>query len=620
MSAFDWNSFRDASSSLTRKCNEFHYILEESFKAAIPSRIVTFTKQSKPWITHLLKSLINDRWNAYRERNFSLYIHLKKKVKLEIEKSKLLWVKKMKKNVWEVINNMCPRKVSNPMDCIYSKYSCIEAAATDINAHLIKVFSPRASLPIPSDSLPQNFISTTTTQVRTLLEKLSVHKASPELPCKLYKAAALILAEPLAHLINQSLERGEIPVQWKTSTVIPLPKTNTPKTIDEVRPISLLPIPSKILEKVVLNFAKPIFLREYGDTQFGFRSGSSTTCALIVLHDQVTKFLDDKSVAGVQVVTYDFSKAFDRLRHDVIIQRLIDCKMPVSLVRWVSNYLDSRYQVVSVGSVRSSSMSVSSGVPQGSLLGPFLFSVVMGSLQVQSPNCHIIKYADDVTLCMPIHKNSSNSHISHSHNQLLSWSTAVGLQLNMKKCKTLVIPRSTVCSPIVLPGIQTVKQITLLGVVFNDKWTWKEQVDKIVKTASRRLFPLRICKPYVTAEDFINAYYGIMRSVMEYAAPLLIGMSKTDAERLQRLQNRFHRLLCGKSCSKECLPSLTERREKLSAKLYRSAENKDHILHQVICQTSRSGRYILPHINTTRRLNTFTIKTALLLNDTSKNL
>ena len=522
-----------------------------------------------------------------------------------------------KTNVWKAMNSICPRKAANPIHCIYNQYDSIKEAANVINDNLTKVFSTRESLPPPPNCLPQNFTSTNETQVRSLLEKLSVHKASPDIPTKLYKAAAPILAKPLALLINSSLEQGKVPVQWKISTIIPLPKTSTPKTVDEVRPISLLPIPSKILEFVVLHFAKPIFLNEYGDSQFGFRAGSSTTCALIVLHNHVTKLLEDRNVAGVQIVTYDFSKAFDRLRHDVIIQRLIDCKMPEKLVRWLSDYLENRYQAVKIGNELSSAMPVSSGVPQGSLLGPFLFSIVMGSLTFHDPQCQIIKYADDITLCMPIFKNTSNTHIADAHDKLISWTIDVGLQLNMGKCKTLVIPRSTKCSSILIPGIQTVKQITLLGVVFNDKLTWKEHIDKVVKISSRRLFPLRVLKPYLDRHELRNAYYGVMRSIMEYAAPLFVGLSKTDADRLEKLQRRFHRLLCGKECKEACLTTITERRRNLACKLYRSAVSKDHILHPIVCRMAKSGRYILPHLHTSRRLNTFAIKTAILLNETT---
>ena len=475
------------------------------------------------------------------------------------------------------------------------------------------VFSEK--LPLHHSSpYSNNTFAVTESQVRKLLEKLSTHKSSPDLPTKLYKSAASILAEPLTKIFEQSFANAEVPNIWKIAAVVPVPKINTPETVDDVRPISLLPTAEKILEHVVLRFAKPFFLREYGCEQFGFRPGSSTTCALIALHDHVTKCLDDRKVAGVQIVTYDFSKAFDRLRHDIILKRLIECDMPGELIDWLSSYLEGRQQYVKVGAVSSTLVQVTSGVPQGSLLGPFLFSVVMGSLQIQSSDCHVIKYADDVTLSMPIYKDTSNLHINQAHDQLTTWSTEIGLQLNINKCKALVIPKSAMCSPIHLPGVQFVSKVTLLGVIFNSTCTWTDHVDRIVKTASRRLFPLRLMKPHLNANELKYVYFGIMRSVMEYAAPLFVGLSKTDANKLQSLQDRFHRLLCGKSCRQACLPSMEERRERQAVKLYNSALAQEHVLSGIICHASKSGRYILPHIHSSRRLNSFVIKVAILIN------
>jgi hypothetical protein len=489
----------------------------------------------------------------------------------------------------------------------------LHLAVNEINNNLAMVFSEKAPL---LHNVTGSSISFTVSesQVERLLERLSARKSAPGLPTKLYKAAASILAKPITKLFNQSLTNAEVPAAWKIAAVVPIPKTSSPVSVDDIRPISLLPTVAKILELVVLQYAKPLFLKEYGCEQFGFRPGSSTTCALITLHDYITRCLDNRKVAGVQVVTYDFSKAFDRLQHDIIVNRLMECNMPGKLVSWLSSYLEDRRQYVKVGTVTSALVSVTSGVPQGSLLGPFLFSVVMGSLRIRCTDCCVVKYADDITLSMPIYKDYPNKHINEAHEQLVTWSGEVGLKLNIKKCKALVIPKSPACSGIQLHDVQFVNKITLLGVTFNASCTWTDQVDKIVKTASRRLFPLRLMKPHLDHNELKTMYCGIMRSIMEYAAPLIVGLSKTDARRIQSLQNRFHRLLCGKTCKQTCLPSLEERREKQALKLYRSALNPEHVLNSILCRISKTGRFILPHIHTSRRLNTFVIKVAMLLN------
>ena len=541
LTSCDWSFVDKDGLSLDEKCEQFHKQLEGVLTVTIPRKIVTFSENTKPWVTPVLKSLINDRWNAYRQKQFSQYDHLKRKVKEEIEKSKLLWINKMKKvNIWKAIDTVCPRKVSDPMRCICMKYNSMEAAACAINENLARVFSVKVDLPLRLDCTSSDILAATEWQVQTILKNLKPHKASPEIPVKLYKAAASIIAKPLTLVINNSFENADVPALWKTSAIIPLPKTSTPQSVDDIRPISLLPIPSKILELAFLQFAKPLLLQQYGEDQFGFRPGSSTTCALIVLHDHVTRFMERSDVTGVQIVTYDLSKAFDRLKHDVIIKRFIECGLPGRMIYWLSNYLENRRQCVKIGIESSSYAYISSGVPQGSLLGPFLFSVVMASLTIQNSNCRIIKYADDVTLCMPIIKNSSNSHITDSHEELSMWSISVGLKLNEKKCKALVVPRSKTCQGVHLSNVQIVDQMPLLGVTFNAKWTWSDHVDKVVRSASRRLFPLRMLKPKLNTNELRATYYAIVRSVLEYAGPLLIGLSVTDALRLDKVQARFH--------------------------------------------------------------------------------
>ena len=436
----DWSFLMSDFYNVHEKCDMFHRILNGAFDNTIPVKYVTFTNNTKPWITPLVKSLINDRWTAYRQKNFQLYNHLKLKVKKEIENSKVIWAMKMKKkkNVWKTTNEILGRKTNDPMKCFYNRFDSLLSAANFINNGFSSVFSEK--LPISVPDAGHNRISVTEAQVFTLLKNLPSNKASPEIPPKLYKAAAGILAKPLTALIQQSISDSIVPDSWKISAVIPLPKSSSPSNTDELRPISLLPIPAKILERVILEFAKPYLLKEYGSDQYGFRNGSSTTCALINLHDHITKYLDITSVAGVQVIVYDFSKAFDRIKHDIIIKYLTACNMPAELISWISSYLTHRRQYVKIGTVHSLTKEVTSGVPQGSILGPFLFSVVVGSLTISNNDCRVIKYADDVTISIPIFKNRKNLHVSEIHETVVKWSSEYGLPLNTKKCKTLLIP------------------------------------------------------------------------------------------------------------------------------------------------------------------------------------
>ena len=197
----------------------------------------------------------------------------------------------------------------------------------------------------------------------------------------------------------------------------------------------------------------------------------------------------------------------------------------------------------------------------------------------------------------------------------MKWSKEYGLPLNARKCKTLLIPRVDDCQFLPLPGVEHVPKLSILGVTFNSRCTWSDHIEGVARTASRKLFSLRLLKPHVNSTSLRTIYFGIMRSVMEYAAPLFLSLSEKDSQRMQTLQNRFHRLLCGKHCRNQCLPSLAERRNKLSTDLYKKALSQDHyVLKNILCCPSLRGRLVLPTVRTTRRLNSFPIKGAILLN------
>ena len=227
----------------------------------------------------------------------------------------------------------------------------------------------------------------------------------------------------------------------------------------------------------------------------------------------------------------------------------------------------------------------------------------------------MVKYADDVTLSVPIYKNSDNAHVLEVHQSIKKWSLQVGLPLNENKCKSLGIPRSTTFRCVSLPNVAKVQSLTLLGVEFSEKCTWTHHIETITRKASRRLYPLRLLRPHLDNEKLKIVYYGLMRSILEYASPLFIGLNNKDSLNLSKVQKRFHRLLCGKQCTKECLPSLEERRKDQAVSLYCSLLKEDHILHKLSCIQSARGRLLLPSISTNRRLNSFPIKAAIHYNE-----
>ena len=135
-------------------------------------------------------------------------------------------------------------------------------------------------------------------------------------------------------------------------------------------------------EKFVYKSLKDVFCSKFKTSQFGFRPDSSTCYALIYLHNFITNSLDDPCIGAVQLLSYDYSKAFDSVSHSIIVDCLSKCNFPDNFIQWILSYLCNRSQSVRIGSSLSTQCSVTSGVPQGSVVGPALFSIVVSGLNV----------------------------------------------------------------------------------------------------------------------------------------------------------------------------------------------------------------------------------------------
>ena len=625
LSKQDWSSVYNPNLSINVKCHNFHHIIQSHVFSSFPMRVVTYSQKDKPWITTYIKSLINDRWHAFRTRNFPLYNNLKVKIKSEITKAKKTWANRItNRSIWDVVKFFKGSKSTDPMYSFYSTFTDIFTASNTINDKLSTVFNSESTYTLNTNSFTNhnNILPTgvDTALIHQFLSILNPKKAPghDRIPTVLYKKGADLLAEPLTHLIALSIERKEVPHLWKCADVIVLPKS-MPTCIDNLRPISLLSVPAKILEKVILHYSKDSFLSKYDTHQFGFRAKSSTACALIFLHDYITRHLDDSKFKAVAMITYDFQKAFDKLNHDILLKRMCELEMPHDLILWTSNYLQQRFQRVRIASEKGTLLPIRSGVPQGSLLGPYLFCIFVSSLVSKyDSNNVIVKFADDSALICPISSTNSNTpQLQDEHQNVLSWATANKLPLNLNKCSIIYFHNQPTVETTDIPEIARKYSIKYLGFMVTSDLKWHSHIDYIIKRASKTIYVLRVMKPFCTKTDLINVYNATARSVLEYAAPVLIGLDQNNERRLHKLQSRIHKIICGPSCHLPCLTDLSQRRVQQSIKLFQKALHPTHILHTImppVLRSTRTNKVNVPYCRTSKRSNSFVPKTSLLYN------
>ena len=214
----------------------------------------------------------------------------------------------------------------------------------------------------------------------------------------LLKQIIHVIADPLAHIFNQSLQQGVFPDLFKIAKVNPIFKKGDSHEISNYRPISLLPSISKVLEKIVYNRLFD-FLNTHNilnSNQYGFRKNHSTDQALIQIYDKITNAMANKQhVIGIFL---DLSKAFDTLDHNILLYKLEFYGIRGQALSWFKDYLIKRKQYVTFNGLNSDLLPVECGVPQGSILGPLLFLLYVNDLSNTSSLLSFVLFADDTNI------------------------------------------------------------------------------------------------------------------------------------------------------------------------------------------------------------------------------
>ena len=329
------------------------------------------------------------------------------------------------------------------------------------------------------------------------------------------------------------------------ATVVPVPKCRNPSLCD-YRPISILPAASKIFEKLVYEkYVKDKVRNVVSREQFAFvpGAGTGTTCALVRVTNRLLGFLDPESGA-VRLLFIDFTKAFDQLPFAVTLNHFANAGFSRGFVVWLYSYLHNRYQRVRLRGEHSAWIPVVSGVPQGSILGPVLFAVVVDALKCLHSNSYLVKFADDVTIIHTVRK-SDEDQLQSELDHVMQWSRSVGLKVNSAKTKTMVCcTKSGLANKLrhLYNGPQLIEQVQafkLLGVTLADNFRWNQHVTNVVRVASQRLYGLRRPRGWIADKVCLwRIYFALIRSVLAYGFPAVCNMTRRLQAQLLRVEQR----------------------------------------------------------------------------------
>jgi hypothetical protein len=369
-----------------------------------------------------------------------------------------------------------------------------------------------------------------------------------DIPAWFLKIGAPFLAAPLADMMNLSLSSSVVPRQWKLASILPIPKSAAPSAPSDYRPISITPVLSRILERIVVtdyiypSLQSPPPGLSFSD-QFAFQPTASTTAALIHLLQTITTLLETNPYVIVYAI--DFSKAFDSVRHSAVLEKYSRLKIPDHVYNWVESFFRDHSHCTRFGGEVSDFRKILASIIQGSGIGPASYVITAADLHPVTPGNSMAKYADDTYLVIP-----ANNHQSCAAEiaNVEDWARVNNLALNRAKSAEIVFvpPRSRLATgipPPAVPGFARVESIKALGVTISRKFSVAEHVEHLLAACAQTLFALRTLRHHGLPTGAIHAVFqATVVAKLCYASPAWWGFtSAADRDRLEALLRRSAR-------------------------------------------------------------------------------
>ena len=499
-----------------------------------------------------LRNSISSQLNVNKSKYYSKYF--------EENKSNIT-------NIWKGIKDLVTIK-NNHSNTKFSLYHNNELktdpteVANIFNDFFVKI-GPKLASKIPNTNRNFSHLNSTKNlnsiylkptdedEVKKIISSLDSKKSigPNSIPIIILKQHKDILSIPISILINQSFEKGVFPDICKIAKVIPIYKKGDETISSNYRPISLLPIFSKIFEKCMYTRIYS-FLTKFNliyEKQFGFRKHYSTNHAFSSLIETIKNYLDSGNfVCGIFI---DLQKAFDTVDHKILLNKLWSYGIRGNANAWLKSFLINRKQFVSINGFTSESKLIECGVPQGSTLGPLLFLIYLNDMNKIFQNLIVHHFADDTNLIFASKKLKTIENIVNFELKLLvEWLKRNKLSLNESKTEVIIFHHQNknienISIKLNKIKLKIVKNVKYLGVNIDETLSWNKQIEDVKLKISKANGILSKLRHYVPQKICLSIYYSLFYSYLSYCCLAWSFSSKTNLENIFKLQKKCLRII-----------------------------------------------------------------------------
>lgn len=572
--------------------SSFHSTCTSILDSVAPLRIKSSKSRADPWLNDYTRALRQDcrlaerKWKKHKSP-ILLGIWRDKLATFQraMRDAKALYLSRListssnrPRVLFSTINSVINPSTSSPLDA--STATCEEflkffvdkivSVRGKITANTNVADNRLNSASVHPTVVLNNFEPVSLSLLSEIVQKLKATTCPSDIvPAKVLKEVFNTVGPYLLVFINMCLSSGTVPDLFKHAVVRPLLKKPhlDPSVLSNFRPVSHLSFLSKVLEKVVFIQLQSFLEKNaiFEKFQSGFRSRHSTESALLKIHNDILLSADNKT--PMILVLLDLTAAFDTVDHSILISRLsnhVGIQGPV--LKWFSSYLKTRSFSVMIGDLSSSCAPLSCGVPQGSILGPLLFTLYLLPLGkiISTHNLHFHCYADDIQVYLPIIPNAPAAlkSLLNCLEDINLWLTKNFLHLNQSKMECIVFGTSNVCENVISNCVSSSvaslfkPAVRNLGVILDPGLCFDQQIDSVVKLSFFQLRLLSKVKPFLSRNDLEMAIHAFISSRLDYCNSLYFGIKQSSLSRLQLVQNVAARLLTNTSRYSHITPVL----------------------------------------------------------------